>query len=201
MSLQFSQGKLQGQEWRTILQEVWQQMQQAALEGVRVVVTDVLEAEVRAKLGREKGKPRVANSQVREIDWKCGNCGCMDAYYFTRDGHYRRELQTGWGTVQNRQVPMLECQRCKHDVLCDYAILEKHQRFWLDLDQDVLWSSGCGQSLREICERWSATVGSTVGLQTIAQECLRPMPNRAERRRAERGKKAVDARSRRCLSS
>ena len=34
-------------------------------------------------------------------------------------------------------------------------------------DQDVLWSSGYGQSLREISERWSATLGSTVGLRTI----------------------------------
>ncbi len=105
MSLQFSQGKLQGQERRTILQEVRQHMQQAAGEGVRVGVTAVLEAEVTAKLGREKGKPRVANSQVREIDWTCGNCGCRDANYFTRDGHYRREWQTGWGTVQIGKCP------------------------------------------------------------------------------------------------
>ena len=34
-------------------------------------------------------------------------------------------------------------------------------------DQDVLWSSGSCQSLREIAERWSATLGSTVGLRTI----------------------------------
>jgi hypothetical protein len=35
------------------------------------------------------------------------------------------------------------------------------------LHQDVLWSSGCGQSLREIAERWGATLGSDVGLRTI----------------------------------
>ena len=34
-------------------------------------------------------------------------------------------------------------------------------------DQDVLWSSGFCQSLREIAERWSAMLGSTVGLRTI----------------------------------
>ena len=62
---------------------------------------------------------------------------------------------------------MLECQRCKHDVICDYAILEKYKRFWMDLAQDALWSSGCSQSLRDICERWSATVGHSVGLRTI----------------------------------
>jgi len=142
-------------------------MQTAAQEAVRGVVTEVVEAEVTAKLGREKGQPRQAKSQARESDWKCGHCGCSDANQFIRDGHYRRELQTGWGTVQNLQVPMLECQRCKHDVICNYAILEKHQRFWMDLTQDALWSSGCGQSLRDIRERWSATIGSSIGLRTI----------------------------------
>jgi Transposase, Mutator family len=110
---------------------------------------------------------RQMGQQPREIDWKCVNCGCCDANQFIRDGHYRRDLQTGLGLVQNMQIPMLECQRCKHDVLCNYAILDKNKRFWLDLDQDALWSSGWGQSLREICERWSATLGHDVGLRTI----------------------------------
>ena len=30
-----------------------------------------------------------------------------------------------------------------------------------------MWSSGWGQSLREICERWSATLGHGVGLRAI----------------------------------
>ena len=34
-------------------------------------------------------------------------------------------------------------------------------------DQDVLWRSGWCQSLREISERWSASVGSQVGLRTV----------------------------------
>jgi hypothetical protein len=142
-------------------------MQKAAQEAARGVVTEVMEEEVTAKLGREKSQPRVVNGQGREIDWECGNCGCRDANQFTRDGHYRRELQTGWGTVQDLHVPMLECQCCKHDVICDYAILEKYKKFWIDLAQDALWSSGCSQSLRDICDRWSATVGHPVGLRTI----------------------------------
>ena len=167
MSIQFSQGKLQDQEQKTILQQVQSHMQRAAQEAVRGVVTEVVEAEVTAKLGREKGQPREAKSQERAIDWKCGHCGCSDANQFIRDGHYRRDLHTGWGTIQNLQVPMLECQQCKHDVICDYALLEKYQRFWMDLTQEALWSSGCGQSLRDISERWSATVGHSVGLRTI----------------------------------
>jgi putative transposase len=167
MSIQFSQGKLQEEERKTILQQVQSHMQKAAQEAVRGVVTEVVEVEVTAKLGREKGQPRQANGQAREINWKCGNCGCTDANQFIRDGHYRRELQTGWGIVENLPVPMLECQQCKHDVICEYAILEKYKRLWMDLTQDALWSSGCGQSLRDICDRWSATMGHAVGLRTI----------------------------------
>jgi len=137
MSIQFSQGKLQEEERKTILQQVQCHMQKVAQEAVRGVVSEVMEEEVRAKLGREKGQVRVENGQAREIDWKCANCDCADANYFIRDGHYQRELQTGWGTIQNLQVPMLECHHCKHDVVCNYVIVEKYKRFWMDLSQDA----------------------------------------------------------------
>ncbi len=62
---------------------------------------------------------------------------------------------------------MLECQRCGHDVVCTYTILEKHRRFWMDLDQRVLFESGLCQSLRQLSQDWSATLQSRVGLRTI----------------------------------
>jgi hypothetical protein len=167
MSIPFSQEKLRGEKRREVIKSIQKEMQIAALGAALGVMTVCLEEEVTAKLGREKGSPRRVSSQIREIDWKCKNCGCKDANQFTRDGHYRRNLETGWGHIQNLQVPVLECQSCGHDVICDYTILKKCSRFWLDLDQDVLWSTSCCQSLREIAERWGATVGSSVGLRTI----------------------------------
>jgi putative transposase len=62
---------------------------------------------------------------------------------------------------------MLECQGCQHDVVAHFAIWEKYQRFWLDLDQDVLFGSGLGESLRHLSQRWSATLAGNVGLRTI----------------------------------
>jgi hypothetical protein len=62
---------------------------------------------------------------------------------------------------------MVECQRCGHDVICSYAILEKHHRFWMDVDQRVLFGSGLCQSLRLLSQEWSATLESSVGLRTI----------------------------------
>jgi hypothetical protein len=75
--------------------------------------------------------------------------------------------ETGWGELEDLQVPMLECQECLHDVVVYWTIVEKFKRFWLDLDQDVPFGSGLCQSLRDLSERWSAILGSSVGLRTI----------------------------------
>ncbi len=64
-------------------------------------------------------------------------------------------------------MPRLQCQRCGHDVICPHTILEKYQRFWLDLDQRVLFGSGLCQSLRHLSQEWSAVLESSVGLRTI----------------------------------
>jgi hypothetical protein len=167
MSISFSQGKLQADERKSIIQVVQKQAKAAALNAIRPVLMGFLEAEVTAKLGRTKGEPRQVSSTARPIDWQCASCGCTDAHQFTRDGHYRRNLETGWGHLEDLQVPMLECQHCQHDVMCSFSILEKDQRFWLDLNQDVLFSSGLCQSLREISQQWSAMVGGSVGLRTM----------------------------------
>jgi hypothetical protein len=187
MSIPFSQEKLRGEKRREIIKSIQEEMKIAALRAVVEVMGSCLEEEVTAKLGREKGKPRIVRSQIREIDWQCAHCECRDANQFTRDGHYRRNLETGWGHIQNMQVPMLECQLCGHKVECEYTILEKNHRFWLDLDQDVLWSTSCCQSLREIAERWSATVGGSVGLRTINERInqIEPLIQKSRKEKIE----------------
>jgi Transposase, Mutator family len=167
MSIPFSQGKLQGKERKNVLQTVQGQAKAAACEAIKPVLQEFLEAEVSAKLGRKKGEPRHISGQAREIDWQCGHCGCQDANQFTRDGHYRRGLETGWGHLSDLGVPMVECQKCQHDVITQFAILEKYKRFWMDLDQDVLFGSGFCESLRQMRERWSAMVEGSVGLRTL----------------------------------
>jgi len=116
MSIQFSQAKLKGEERRAILQAIQTQMQQVIIDGVTQVLQEFLEQEVTTKLGRPKRSPRRMSSQARPIDWQCACCGCSDANQFTRDGHYRRSLETGWGHLDVLRVPMLECQRCKRGV-------------------------------------------------------------------------------------
>lgn len=125
MSIPVTSARFQGKQRQEIIQEVQKQMQEAALQAIKQVLRACLEAEVTAQLGREKGEPRRASSQERESDWKCGHCGCQDANQFTRDGHYQRNLETGYGHLQHLHIPMVECQRCHHDVICTFALLEK----------------------------------------------------------------------------
>jgi hypothetical protein len=37
----------------------------------------------------------------------------------------------------------------------------------MDLDQEVLFGSGFGERLRQMTERWSATIEGRVGLRTL----------------------------------
>ena len=157
MSIAFSQAKLKGEERRAILQAIQTQMQQVIIEGVTLVLQEFLEQEVTTKLGRSKRSPRRVSSQPRAIDWCCAFCGSSDANQFTRDGHYRRRLETGWGHLDTLRVPMLECQQCQHDVVAHFAILDKYQRFWLDASQRAIFGSGLCQSLRQLSQQWAAS--------------------------------------------
>ena len=158
MSIQFTAGKLKGEERKAIIQGVQKQMQEAALGAIKPLLTELCEEELTVKLGRGKREPRRVGGQARDIDWQCGQCGCRDANHFTRDGHYQRALETGWGHMEGLRVPMVECQCCGHDVICHYTILEKYGRFWLDMDQQVLFGSGLCQSLRQMSQQWSAVL-------------------------------------------
>lgn len=167
MSITVSTARIKGKEREEIIEEVQKQIKEAALQASGQVVMSCLEAEVTAQLGREKGVPRKSAEHPREIDWKCAYCGCQDANQFTRDGHYQRTLETKLGHIDHLRVPMLECQNCHHDVICQFSILEKFQRFWVDLQQDAFFSSGLAQSLRAIRNRWSGELEHPVGLRTI----------------------------------
>jgi putative transposase len=167
MSITVSLASIKGEERKEIIQTVQAQIKETVVQAAQQVLMAFLEAEVTVKLGREKGSPRHVSDQPREIDWKCGHCGCQNANQFTRDGHYRRTLETELGHLDQLRIPMLECQNCHHDVVCHFSILEKFQRFWVDMQQDAFFSSGLGQSLRAIKNRWSGELARPVGLRSL----------------------------------
>jgi len=61
-------------------------------------------------------------------------------------------------------------------VICHFTVLEKYERFWLDLDQDVVLGSGLCESLRHLSERWGEAVGSSIGLRTLNERINQMAP-------------------------
>lgn len=154
MSLLFSSGTFQGEERTNVLQAF-------------------VEADVSARRGREKGGSRRISGQPCLIDWPCACCGWTDAHSFIRDGHAQRRVQTSRGLLSDRRVPMVECQHGQHHVVCHGAMVEKHQRLWMDLDPDVLCGSGFHERVRQLPERRSATREGRVGLRTLHERMTR----------------------------
>jgi len=171
-----SSGTFQGQERKDILQAVQKHAKAAACPAITPIREAFLEAEVRVTWGREKGERRRRSGQERPRDWQCGHCGCNDAHPCIRDGHSRRQLETGWGHLSDLRVPLLECQPCRHDVGSHVAMLETDHRLWVDLDQQVRFGSGCGESVRQVQEQGSATGEGRVGLRTLKERITQMEP-------------------------
>jgi hypothetical protein len=110
-------------------------MQEVALGEIKSRLSECCEEERTMKLGRGKREPRQIGGQAREIDWQCGECGCRDANHFTRDEHYRRALETGWGvhggTVSADGGGSMLWARC------DLSLDDPGEvwALWLDMDQ------------------------------------------------------------------
>jgi hypothetical protein len=68
------------------------------------------------------------------------------------------------GHLDTLRVPMLEGQRCEHDVVAQFAILDKYQRFWLDAPHRAIFGSGLSRSLRQLSQEWAASAPSKCGL-------------------------------------
>ncbi len=99
MSIHISVESIQGKQRKEVIEEIQRHAKEAALKAIKHVLEAGLEAEVESQLGRKKGEARRIRSQERQVEWKCGHCGCQDANQFHRDGHYRRNLETGWGHI------------------------------------------------------------------------------------------------------
>lgn len=91
-------------------------------------------------------------------------------------GGQARESETGWGHVEGRQVPMVECHCGGHDVIGHDTILETSGRLWLDLDQQVLCGSDLCQRLRQMSQQWSAVRACSVGVRAITDRITQIEP-------------------------
>ncbi|NIN65828.1 MAG: hypothetical protein GTO63_14270 [Anaerolineae bacterium] len=135
---------------------------------VRYLVTrcieGALEAEVTAELGRARYERR-RDKKRRLGAASCGRCGTRNARLFTRDGHYKRYLDTGWGRVRIR-VPQVVCA-CGGMVQIPYQTLRPRQRIWDDLAKEMREQYGWGLSLRWLKRCVDRKLKSSVSLRTL----------------------------------
>lgn len=145
----FSSEKRQGRECQEILQALQEQTRRA---GSSRPWKRFSKPKVSVKLGRDKEESRRMSGQARQIDWRCGHCGCQDTNQCIRDGLPAQSLHT----LGNRQRSLLKCQQHHHEMVGSFSILETDRRVWMDLNQAVLFESGVGQSLRYLQEQTHA---------------------------------------------
>ena len=127
---------------------------------------EALEAEVTELLDREWYERR----QDQDRCWTeayCGKCGTHNRRQFSRNGHYPRNLGTGWGYIQIG-MPQVECE-CGGKVKVPFQTVRPRQRIWDDLEGEIREEYGWGKSLRWLKECVDGRLSSSVGLRTLNQ--------------------------------
>jgi transposase-like protein len=134
-----------------------------------------LETEVERWLYR---KPHARRSRVkRRSQAYCQRCGTQEASAFSRNGHRKRQLVTGYG-VLTVWLPRVVCQ-CGGSVVIPFAILQAYQRLWDDVEQQIGRWAQLGLSLRQMQSEIGAQLGTQVGLRklnAVAQAVAAPTP-------------------------
>ena len=127
---------------------------------------EALDAEVTEQLDREWYERRQDQDRCW-IEAYCGKCGSHDRRRFSRNGHYRRNLDTGWGYIQI-DMPQVECV-CGGKVKVPFQTVRARQRVWYDLEEEIREEYGWGKSLRWLKECVDDKLSSSVGLRTLNQ--------------------------------
>lgn len=108
---------------------------------------ECLETEVERLLGR-KYYQRRKKAKRQEQGAYCSQCRSHQCQDFRCNGHYLRNLVTGWGQVQVH-LPQVKC-RCGGNVKMHYQTLPPRQRIWDDVHLEVQAGYGRGLSYRQI---------------------------------------------------
>jgi transposase-like protein len=133
------------------------------------MVDECLEVEVERFLGR--GRYRRRKQAKRQAGGAyCSRCRSHQRQDFRRNGHYERSLATHWGAVVV-QLPQVECQ-CGGNVKMSYRTVPPRQRFWEDVQLEVVAEYGRGLSYRQIKVDLDQRLGSSVGMRTLNQYVL-----------------------------
>ena len=80
-------------------------------------------------IGRVLG-PRWQRRGERITPWNCRACGNRWASQVRRNGHYKRNLVVGEGSIEIR-VPQIECKGCGKAIQIEWGILKRRSRYWI----------------------------------------------------------------------
>jgi transposase-like protein len=134
------------------------------------VLDESLETEVERLLGRQRYRRR-KRTQRQQQGRYCSRCKSHQRQHFMRNGHYPRNLVTGWGQVRVN-LPQIKC-RCGGNVKMQYYTLRPRQRIWEDVHLEIQAEYGRGLSYRQIKLELDQRLESSLGLRTLNQAVLR----------------------------
>jgi transposase-like protein len=123
-----------------------------------------LTAEVTTYLGRTKGQHRRTLRAAQSL-LVCPVCGRHATLDFVRNGHYGRTLLTMWGEL-HLAVPRVECV-CRHCPPLPFALLDRYDRWWSDLDASILQYTALALSLRAVSAVVELQNGQVVSIGAV----------------------------------
>lgn len=95
----------------------------------------------------------------------CQRCGTHHAHNFSRNGHRKRQLVTGYGVI-TFWLPRVVCQ-CGGSVTIPFTIIQPYQRLWTDVVTQVDRWARLGLSLRQMQDEIGAQMQTQVGLRKL----------------------------------
>jgi len=123
-----------------------------------------LEGEVSTFLGRSKGQHR-ASLTATDSPVVCPACSRQATLDFLRNGHYQRTLLTMWGWL-HLGVPRIECV-CGHCPPIPFALLDRYDRLWSDLDAAIVQYTALALSLRAVSAVLELQNGQVVSIGAV----------------------------------
>jgi len=143
-----------------------EQVQESILIRVRRKFQEAIDARVLAVLGRPDGARRDRSDRTVVPEF-CTSCGTHWRSHFFRDGHWKRTLQTRWGSI-SLQMPRLRCD-CGGTVTIAYPQFAPYQRRFVNVQEQILRLSALCLSLRQI-RMVLAMDGTRISIATLCKE-------------------------------
>lgn len=156
----FSRGALRHQERELLCADVLT----AIIPIVEARFNGALNAAVSTYLGRVKGQHR-GSLRATVSPLLCPFCARHATLDFVRNGSYQRTLLTLWGGL-HLAVPRVECV-CGHCPPIPFALLDRYDRLWTDMDATMIQCTALALSLRSVSAVLELQNGQLVSIGAV----------------------------------